>query len=247
MLQHLVRHRRRVGSEFGVAKGPPRPDGGIPRKLKAPTCYLAALILSNGLIGIIAFKVMPALAAGCSIILKTSWEAPLSSLVFADVIAELTEEGIIPPGVISVLTADREVANTLITNPEVDHISFTGSTAAGRHMMTTAAERIAKVSLELGGKSAAIVLDDADLDEVMQSLPMGSLAQSGQACVALTRVLVSRKRHDELVEKLKGALSQLPMGDPWNPQNILGPLALERQRDSVESYIPSAKEQGAEC
>ncbi|NED62821.1 aldehyde dehydrogenase family protein, partial [Streptomyces sp. SID10244] len=105
--------------------------------------------------------------------------------VFADVIGELVAEGAIPEGVVSVLVADREVSEGLVTNPKVDHITFTGSTAVGRRIMALAGDRVAKVSLELGGKSAAIVLDDADLATVMAALPMGGCMQSGQACIAL--------------------------------------------------------------
>ncbi|MGB6126421.1 MAG: aldehyde dehydrogenase family protein, partial [Gordonia sp. (in: high G+C Gram-positive bacteria)] len=155
-----------------------RADGGISRVLKEPNGVVGVIIPWNGPIGTIAFKVIPALAAGCSVVLKTSPEAPLSPSVFADVIAELVAEGRIPEGVVSVVVADRDVSESLVANPAVDHITFTGSTLVGRRIMAVASERIAKVSLELGGKSAAIVLDDADLASVMQALPMGGCLQS---------------------------------------------------------------------
>ncbi|MGV9863717.1 aldehyde dehydrogenase [Rhodococcus koreensis] len=245
MTAGLFRAVAAVARDYSTRDDRTRADGGVSRILKEPTGVVAAIIPWNGPIGTIAFKVAPALAAGCSVILKTAPEAPLSPSVFADVIGELTAEGKIPDGVVSVLCADREVSETLVTNPDVDHITFTGSTLAGRRIMSLAGERIARVSLELGGKSAAIILDDADLGHVMQSLPMGGCMQSGQACIALTRVLVSRKRHDEVVEALKGALGFLTMGNPWEQTTFLGPLAMERQRDRVESYIASAKEEGA--
>lgn len=222
-----------------------RADGGVSRVLKEPNGVVGVIIPWNGPIGTIAFKVIPALAAGCSVVLKTSPEAPLSPSVFADVIAELVDEGRIPAGVVSVLAADREVSESLVRNADVDHITFTGSTAVGRRIMAVASERVAKVSLELGGKSAAIVLDDADLASVMQALPMGGCMQSGQACIALTRVLVSEKRHDEVVSAYKAALGMLPMGNPWEETNFLGPLASARQRDRVEGYIEMAKAEGA--
>lgn len=230
---------------FSTREDRARGDGGVSRILKEPTGVVAAIIPWNGPIGTVAFKVAPALAAGCSVVLKTAPEAPLSTSVFADIIGELTAEGTIPRGVVSVLCADREVSETLVTNPDVDHITFTGSTLAGRRIMALAAERVAKVSLELGGKSAAIILDDADMGDVLQSLPMGGCMQSGQACVALTRVLVSRKRHDEVLAALTAAYGSLPMGNPWEQTNFLGPLAMERQRDRVEEYIAAAKEEGA--
>ncbi|AHH19856.1 aldehyde dehydrogenase [Nocardia nova SH22a] len=222
-----------------------RADGGVSRILREPTGVVAAIIPWNGPIGTIAFKVAPALAAGCSVILKGAPDAPLSPAVFADVIAELVDEGRLPEGVVSVLIADREVSETLVTNPGIDHITFTGSTAAGRRIAALASDRIARVSLELGGKSAAIILDDADLNHVLQSLPMGGCMQSGQACIALTRVLVSRRRHDEVVAALTAAYSALPMGNPWEPTNFLGPLAGARHRDRVQGYIAAAVEDGA--
>ncbi|GAC68517.1 aldehyde dehydrogenase [Gordonia soli] len=223
-----------------------RADGGVSRVLKEPSGVVGVIIPWNGPIGTIAFKVIPALAAGCSVVLKTSPEAPLSPSVFADVVAELVAEGRIPEGVVSVLVADREVSESLVTDPEVDHITFTGSTVTGRRIMNLASERVAKVSLELGGKSAAIILDDADLSTVMQALPMGGCMQSGQACIALTRVLVSRNRHDEVVAAYKAALDMIPMGNPWEQTNFLGPLTSARQRDRVLGYIEAARAEGAE-
>ncbi|NDZ95821.1 aldehyde dehydrogenase [Streptomyces sp. SID6673] len=223
-----------------------RADGGVSRILKESSGVVGVVIPWNGPIGTIAFKVIPALAAGCSVVLKTSPEAPLSPSVFADVIGELVAEGAIPEGVVSVLVADREVSEGLVTNPKVDHITFTGSTAVGRRIMALAGDRVAKVSLELGGKSAAIVLDDADLATVMAALPMGGCMQSGQACIALTRVLVSRNRHDEVVAAYKAALGMIPMGNPWDQTNFLGPLTSERHRDRVEGYIEAARAEGAE-
>lgn len=223
----------------------PRAAGGVSRIIKEPTGVVAAIIPWNGPIGTIAFKVAPALVAGCSVVLKTAPDAPISPSVFADVIGDLVERGLIPEGVVSVLCADREVSESLVTNPDVDHITFTGSSAAGRRIMALASERIARVSLELGGKSAAIILDDADLGHVLQTLPMGGCMQSGQACIALTRVLVSRKRHDEVLEALKAAYGALPIGNPWEPTNFLGPLASQRHLDRVLGYIDIAKAEGA--
>ncbi|WP_174187286.1 aldehyde dehydrogenase [Nocardia barduliensis] len=222
-----------------------RADGGVSRIVKEPKGVVAAIIPWNGPIGTIAFKVAPALAAGCSVVLKTAPDAPESPSVFADIVAELVAEGRIPEGVISVLCADRDVSETLVTNPDVDHITFTGSTAAGRRIMSLAGERVAGVSLELGGKSAAIILDDADMNTVLQTLPMAGCMQSGQACIALTRVLVSRARHDEVLAALIAAYGALPMGDPWEPTNFLGPLASKQQQDRVLGYIEIAEQEGA--
>lgn len=230
---------------FELIEERPRHDGGVSQITREPSGVVAAIIPWNGPISTLAFKAAPALVSGCSVVVKAAPDAPLSPAIFADVIAELVDEGRIPEGVVSVVVADRDVSETLVTNPDVDHITFTGSTAAGRRIAELAGKRIARVSLELGGKSAAIILDDADLDHVLQSLPMGSCMQSGQACIALTRVLVSEKRHDEVVGALKAAYSSLPMGNPWKQSAILGPLAGARHRDRVQQYIDDAVRHGA--
>ncbi|SEC11473.1 betaine-aldehyde dehydrogenase [Rhodococcus pyridinivorans] len=245
MIGGLFRAVAEVARNFSTFEERPRMGGGVSRIVKEPTGVVAAIIPWNGPIGNIAFKLAPALAAGCSVVLKTAPDAPLSPCIFADVIAELVEQGRIPEGVVSVVCADREVSETLVTNPDVDHVTFTGSTAAGRRIMALASERIARVSLELGGKSAAIILDDADIDHVLQTLPMGGCLQTGQACIALTRVLVSRTRHDEVLEALKAAYGALPLGNPWEPTNFLGPLATEHHQQRVLGYIDIAKEDGA--
>ena len=223
----------------------PRTDGGVSRIVKEPNGVVAVIIPWNGPIGTIAFKMIPALAAGNSVVLKTSPEAPLSPSVFADVIGDLVaadgfRRGGQRPG------GRPGVSETLVTNPDVDHVTFTGSTVAGRRIMSLAADRVAKVSLELGGKSAAIILDDADLNTVLANAPMGGCMQSGQACIALTRVLVSRNRHDEVVAGYQAALSQIPIGNPWEQTNFLGPLTSARQRERVEGYIEAAKAEGAQ-
>ena len=230
---------------FVIDEARSRVDGGTSRIFREPTGVVAAIIPWNGPVGTIAFKVAPALAAGCSVVLKGAPDAPLSVSVFADVVAELVAEGRIPEGVVSVLVADREVSESLVADPLVDHISFTGSTVAGRRVAAVASDRVARVSLELGGKSAAIILDDADLGAVMEALPMGGCMQSGQACIALTRVLVSEARHDEVVAAMAAAYGAIPMGDPWEATNFLGPLAGERHRDRVVGYIEDAVKEGA--
>ncbi|ODU07635.1 MAG: aldehyde dehydrogenase [Pseudonocardia sp. SCN 72-86] len=222
-----------------------RADGGRSRIRREPTGVVAAIIPWNGPLATAAFKLAPALAAGCAVVLKSSPEAPLIPSILADVLADLTAERVLPEGLVSVLCAGREASEALVAHPEVDHVTFTGSTDVGRRIMAVASERIARVSLELGGKSAAVVLDDADLDVVAASLPMGGCGSSGQACIALTRILVSRRRHDELVEKLTAAFAALPMGDPSDPSVLLGPLAGGRHRARVESYIESAVQDGA--
>jgi acyl-CoA reductase-like NAD-dependent aldehyde dehydrogenase len=151
----------------------------------------------------------------------------------------------LPEGVLSVLPADREVSEYLVTHPGVDKVSFTGSTAAGRKVGALATERLKRVSLELGGKSAAIILDDVDVPSMAGMLAFSGLMNSGQACVAQTRILAPRGRYDEVTEALAAAASAMTVGDPLDPATQLGPLVAERQRDRVESYIEKGKAEGA--
>jgi aldehyde dehydrogenase (NAD+) len=151
----------------------------------------------------------------------------------------------LPPGVLNVVTADREVSELLVRDPRVDKITFTGSTAAGRRIASLCGERIARCTLELGGKSAAVILDDIDLDVVAGTLAKAECFLTGQVCSSLTRVIVSRSRHDELVEALAGRMAAVRVGDPFDPETQMGPLVAERQRDRVLGYIATGVEEGA--
>ncbi|WP_199435317.1 aldehyde dehydrogenase [Qaidamihabitans albus] len=185
-------------------------------------------------------KLAPALLAGCTVVLKPPPESPLSGLV----LAEILDEAGLPDGVVSVLPAGREVGAHLVTHPGVDKISFTGSTAAGRHIASLCGQDLRRVTLELGGKSAAIVLDDADLAQTVERLQLASLMNSGQACIAQTRILASRKRHDEVVDALAGMVGALTIGDPLDYGNFIGPLVARRQQERVEGYIRIGQEEG---
>ncbi len=185
-------------------------------------------------------KLAPALIAGCTIIVKPSPETPLDGFLMA----ELLDEAGIPKGVVSVIPAGREVGEHLVRHPGVDKIAFTGSTAAGRRIAAICGEQLKRVSLELGGKSAAIVLDDADLAATVQGLKFASLMNNGQACVAQTRVLASRNRYDEVVDALGEMVGSLAVGDPHDPATEVGPLVAERQQERVEKYIALGQEEG---
>ena len=143
------------------------------------------------------------------------------------------------------VTADREVSELLVRDAWVDKITFTGSTVAGRRIASICGERIARCTLELGGKSAALILDDMNLQEAAQTLARAECMLSGQVCSSLTRIVVTRQRHDELVDVLASAFSQVRVGDPFDPATHMGPLVSSRQRDRVEGYIATGKEQGA--
>jgi aldehyde dehydrogenase (NAD+) len=186
-------------------------------------------------------KLIPALIAGCTVVIKPAPETPLDTLW----VAEMTEELGLPDGVISVLPGGREVGEELVRHPGVDKIAFTGSSASGRHIASVCGEQLKRYSLELGGKSAAIVLDDARIDKTVAGLKMASLMNNGQACVAQTRILVSESRHDELVDALAAMMSELVVGDPADPSTDIGPLVSQRQQHRVQDYIRTGVGEGA--
>ncbi|HKF92279.1 MAG TPA: aldehyde dehydrogenase [Acidimicrobiia bacterium] len=186
-------------------------------------------------------KLAPALIAGCTIVIKPSPETPLDAFLMADIL----DEAGIPKGVVSVIPAGREVGEHLVRHPGVDKIAFTGSTAAGRRIAAICGEQLKRVSLELGGKSAAIILDDADLAATIQGLKFASLMNNGQACVAQTRILASRDRYDEVVDAVAGMVGALAVGDPQDEATEVGPLVAARQQERVEKYIAVGQEEGA--
>jgi aldehyde dehydrogenase (NAD+) len=209
--------------------------------VREPVGVVGAIIPWNAPMSLITYKVAPAMIAGCAIVLKSSPEAPGESYV----IAEVAEEVGLPAGVLNVVTADREVSELLVRDPRVDKITFTGSTAAGRRIASLCGERIARCTLELGGKSAAVVLDDVDIQTVADTISGAECFLSGQVCSSLTRIVVPRHRHDELLESLASTFSQVRVGDPFDPETKMGPLAAERQRDRVEGYIAKGVSEGA--
>src|SRR5277367_1318972 len=165
-------------------------------------------------------KLVPALLAGCSVVVKPSPETPLDALLLARLI-----DGIgLPDGAVSILPAGREIGERLVANPAVDHVGFTGSTAAGRRIAAVCGAALRRCTLELGGKSAAIVCDDADLEQVLAGLRTASFNVSGQACIAQTRILAPRRRYREVVDALAGLAAGLRLGDPADPATDLGPL-----------------------
>ncbi len=220
-----------------------RPAGGeaVGLLVREPVGVVGAIIAWNHPMSLIGKKLAPALLAGCTVILKASPEAPGETLVMA----EIAEEIGLPPGVVNCITADREISEQMVRDDRVDKISFTGSTAAGRRIASLCGERIARYTLELGGKSAAVVLDDYDLGAVAKNLAQNVRIMTGQVCASLTRVIVSEHRHDELVDALSEALSRIRIGDPWEMSTEMGPLATRRQRDRVEEMIAKGRQQGA--
>jgi acyl-CoA reductase-like NAD-dependent aldehyde dehydrogenase len=220
---------------------PPTAGGEFGLLVREPVGVVGAIIPWNAPMALICHKIGPALLAGCTVVLKSSPEAPGEAYV----VAEVAEQIGLPPGVLNVLTADREVSELLVRDPGVDKITFTGSTAAGRRIASLCGERIARCTLELGGKSAAVILDDIDLGTAAATLARAECALSGQVCSSLTRIVVTENRHDELVDALASAFSQVRVGDPFDDRTQMGPLVAERQRDRVEGYIAKGVAEGA--
>ncbi|MBN3793778.1 aldehyde dehydrogenase [Burkholderia sp. Ac-20392] len=210
--------------------------------VKEAVGVVLAIVPWNGPAALIAYKVAPALLAGCTVIIKPSPEAPTSAYLFAQICDEIG----LPPGVVNVVTADREVSEAMVRNPSVDKITFTGSTAAGRSISEVAAGRIARVTLELGGKSAALVLDDYDIDAAAQVLGKSYFSYlTGQVCHSLTRIIVPRAKHDTMVDALSEAARAMVLGDPFSDTTTVGPLATARQRDTVEHHVAKGIAEGA--
>jgi aldehyde dehydrogenase (NAD+) len=220
---------------------PPTTGGAFGLLVREPVGVVGAIIPWNAPVALICHKIGPALLAGCTVVLKSAPEAPGEGYVFAEVAEQIG----LPPGVLNVVTADREVSELLVTDPGVDKITFTGSTAAGRRIGSLCGERIARCTLELGGKSAAVVLDDMDLSTAATTLARAECGLNGQVCSSLTRVIVTRSRHDELVDALAATFGETRVGDPFDEASQLGPLVSERQRDRVLGYIAKGVDEGA--
>ncbi len=220
---------------------PPAAGGNVGLLVREPVGVVCAIVPWNGALGLIAYKIAPALLAGCTVIVKSSPESPGAGLVMG----EIAERVGLPPGVLNVVTADREVSELLVRHPGVDKITFTGSSAAGRKIASLCGERIARCTLELGGKSAAVILDDYDLETAALSISGSARMLCGQVCSSLTRIVVSRDRHDDFVEALSASFRAIKVGDPFDAATEMGPLAMRRQLQRVEGYIGKGREAGA--
>ncbi|UNZ19510.1 aldehyde dehydrogenase [Streptomyces sp. 891-h] len=208
---------------------------------REPVGVVAAVVPWNVPQFTAAAKLAPALLAGCSAVLKVSPETPLDAYLLAGI----ADEAGLPPGVLSILPADREVSEYLVGHPGVDKVSFTGSVAAGKRVMEVASRNLTRVTLELGGKSAAVILPDADLDAAVAGITPFAWMINGQACVAQTRILAPRSHYDEIAERFKAAADGLTVGDPLDPATEVGPLVAERQRRRSLDYIALGQEEGA--
>ena len=181
------------------------------------------------------------MASGSTVVLKPAPETPLDAYLLADILEEVG----LPPGVVNIVAAGRRVGEHLVTHPDVDKIGFTGSSAAGKRIAALCGAQLKRCTLELGGKSAAIILDDADLATAIPALLPNAIMNNGQACIAQTRILASRARYNDVVDALGTAMAAAKVGEPLDPETVVGPLVAHRQRERVEGFIAKGKEEGA--
>ncbi|MEY4721071.1 MAG: hypothetical protein RIQ46_796 [Pseudomonadota bacterium] len=216
-----------------------RPSHAAPAAIIAhePVGVVAAIAPWNAPFGIMANKVAYALVTGCTVVMKPSPETPLEAFI----IAEAAEAAGLPPGVVNLVPAQREASDHLVRNPGVDKVSFTGSTVAGRRIASVCGDRIARCTLELGGKSAAILRDDFPIEAAAKLLSGTIIQMSGQICAMLSRVIVPRHRHDELAEAIAAEMARVVIGPSTDPATQLGPLAMKRQLERVEMYIAEGR------
>ena len=209
--------------------------------LQAPVGVVAAISPWNMPYSIMAQKIAPALAAGCTVIMKPAPETPLEAYI----IAECAAAAGIPDGVINLLPAGREVSDYLVRHAGVDKISFTGSTVAGQRIGSVAGERIARVTLELGGKSPAVVLDDVSDEQAAAIIGGCATILTGQVCALLSRAIVPADRHDHIAELIAEQMRQVKIGSPRDPATQMGPIAMQRQLERVQGYVALGIDEGA--
>jgi len=225
---NFVDPRRRTAGGYGVV-------------VREPVGVVAAVVPWNAPVFLAMIKMAPALMAGCTIVIKPAPETPLDAYI----LAECVEQAGFPAGTVNIVAAERAASDRLIRHPGIDKVSFTGSTETGRHIMKAAADRFARVTLELGGKSAAIVLDDLPIEKAIPGIVAQVSGNCGQACVALSRLLVPSGRHDEYAEALADAFTEVRIGDPFDPTTQIGTLAMKRQYDRVSEYVEFGRDGGA--
>lgn len=236
----LLRYYAALAEHIDAEESRPSPMGSTTLVRREPVGVVAAIVPWNFPVALSIFKIAPALAAGCAIVLKPS----PGTVLDAYVLAEAAEEAELPPGVINWVAGDREVGAYLVSHPGVDKVAFTGSSAAGRIIAQECGRLLRPATLELGGKSAAIVLPDADLDALVQGLPMSSVLNNGQACFSCTRILAPASRYDQVVDAIAGAISAFPVGEALDRNTVIGPMASALHRDRVQGYIDRGREEG---
>jgi aldehyde dehydrogenase (NAD+) len=216
-------------------------NGGKALVIREPVGVVAIITPWNAPMVLMSYGVAAALTAGCTIVAKPAPETPIEG----QLLAECAEAVGLPPGVLNIVPAGREVGDYLINRPEIDKVSFTGSVAGGKRIAEVCAKRLARYTLELGGKSPALIMDDADLGNAIGTLVPFAMPMTGQICFSLTRVLVSKKRHDEVVDAYSQAVKKIAVGDPWKAETQMGPLSMKRQLDRVLGYLEKGRKEGA--
>lgn len=231
-----------LAEHFDWDRPVPRFDGnGTAHIVREPAGVVAAIAPWNNPFGIMASKVAAALAAGCTVVMKPAPETPIEAYI----IAEAAEQAELPAGVVNLVCAGREASDSLVRNPFIDKVSFTGSVGAGRTIGMACAERFGRCTLELGGKSAAIILEDADVERAAALLAGVITMSAGQICATLSRVVAVDAVYDRLVEATRAEMAKVTVGHPDDPNARMGPLAMERQRQRVEEYVGIARAEGA--
>lgn len=224
-------------TEYRVA-----PDGAAALIVHEPVGVVAAIMPWNSPMALTLHSILPALLAGCPVIIKPPRETPL----YAFPLAQAFLDAGVPEGVVSVVTCDRVASEHLVSHPGVDLVSLVGSTEAGIRIGSLCAAQVKRSRLELGGKSAAVFLDDADIPAASRlALAAGALCNNGEACAAWTRLLVPRAKGDEIVEALTDILATVVVGDPLDPASELGPMVSRSQRETVEGYVKTGIQEGA--
>ncbi|SDH08095.1 betaine-aldehyde dehydrogenase [Sinosporangium album] len=238
--QHVLTYFIQLGKQFEVEQA--RKGLSLPALVvHDPSGVVAAIAPWNYPQALLLMKIAPALVAGCTVVAKPSPETAIDGLV----LAEIFDEAGLPPGVLNVVPADREAGEHLVSHPGVDRVAFTGSTQAGRRIAEICGRDLRRCTLELGGKSAALILDDADVELTMEGLRDYAFRNSGQTCTNQTRILVPRSRRQEFTDALCDMVSSMKVGDPTDSTTEIGPMVSERQRERVEGYIGIGRSEGA--
>lgn len=237
----IFRDYARMATEFPfIERHTPTAGGNVGLLIHEPVGVVGAIIPWNGPILMLASKLAPALLAGCTTVVKMSPEAPLEAVLLGEIVQAIG----MPPGVVNIVMADRAESELLVRNEGVDKISFTGSSAVGQRVASICGGRMARATLELGGKSAAVVLDDSPLETVIDAIApqVGMLGM--QFCSALSRVIVTQSRHDALLDGLAAAMKQVNVGDPFDLSTGMGPISMKRQLERIQGYIDSGRADG---
>jgi len=240
-LSTLLRHNVSLAGAIAFVERRSGASGAQVEIRHEPAGVVAAIAAWNAPQSLAGNKIAPALLAGCTVVLKPAEQTSLD----ARFIAAAAERASLPPGVLNVITGDAATAASLVRHAGVDKVAFTGSTAVGQRIASAAAANLTRLSLELGGKSAAIVADDADLDVLVATMPPGLLTINGEMCVALSRLLVSEAREPEVTSALSAAFEEIVVGDPADDRTQLGPMISAAHRDRVLEYVRGAVADGA--